>query len=119
MEVRIIPQKCCTGMSCNACRSTPSNARSLDKGTTGHYDVLAAAGARPIGVRNLIPGGGKRMEARRILGFCTMRNERRAGFVALAVLMLIALMTAAGLHAGTSAAGTVPAGKEAKNPFEG
>ena len=59
------------------------------------------------------------MEARRIFGFGTMRNERRAGFVALAVLMLIALMTAAGLHAGTPAAGTVPAGKEMKNPFEG
>jgi cytochrome c oxidase cbb3-type subunit 3 len=48
-----------------------------------------------------------------------MRNERRAGFGALAVLMLIALMTAAGLHAGTPAAGTVPAGKDVKNPFEG
>ena len=59
------------------------------------------------------------MEARRIFGFDTMRNERRAGFVALAVLMLIALMTAAGLHAGTPAAGTVPAGKDVKNPFEG
>ena len=59
------------------------------------------------------------MEARRIFGFGTMRNERRAGLVALAVLMLIALMTAAGLHAGTPAAGTVPAGKEVKNPFEG
>jgi cytochrome c oxidase cbb3-type subunit 3 len=59
------------------------------------------------------------MESRRILGFGTMWNERRAGFVALAVLMLIALMTAAGLHAGTPAAGTVPAGKEVKNPFEG
>jgi len=59
------------------------------------------------------------MEARRIFGFGTMRNERRAGFVALAVLMLIALMTAAGLHAGTPAAGTVPAGKDVKNPFEG
>ncbi|NTW60958.1 MAG: c-type cytochrome [Nitrospirae bacterium] len=59
------------------------------------------------------------MEARRILDFGTMRNARRAGFVALAVLMLIALMTAAGLHAGTTAAGTVPAGKEVKNPFEG
>jgi cytochrome c(L) len=59
------------------------------------------------------------MKARRIFGFGTMRNERRAGFVALAVLMLIALMTAAGLHAGTPAAGTVPAGKEVKNPFEG
>ena len=59
------------------------------------------------------------MEARRIFGFGTMRNKRRAGFVALAVLMLIALMTAAGLHAGTPAAGTVPAGKEVKNPFEG
>jgi cytochrome c(L) len=59
------------------------------------------------------------MEARRILGFGTMRNARWAGFVALAVLMLIALMTAAGLHAGTTAAGTVPAGKEMKNPFEG
>jgi cytochrome c(L) len=59
------------------------------------------------------------MEARRILGFGTMRNERRAGFVALAVLLLIALMTAAGLHAGTPVAGTVPAGKEVKNPFEG
>jgi len=59
------------------------------------------------------------MEPRRIFGFGTMRNERRAGFVALAVLMLIALMTAAGLHAGTPAAGTVPAGKEVKNPFEG
>ena len=59
------------------------------------------------------------MEARRILGFGTMRNSRWAGFVALAVLMLIALMTAAGLHAGTTAAGTVPAGKEMKNPLEG
>ena len=59
------------------------------------------------------------MEARRILGFGTMRNARWAGFVALAVLMLIALMTAAGLHAGSPAAGTVPAGKEMKNPFEG
>jgi cytochrome c oxidase cbb3-type subunit 3 len=59
------------------------------------------------------------MEARRIFGFGTMRNERRAGLVALAVLMLIALMTAAGLHAGTPAAGTVPAGKDVKNPFEG
>jgi cytochrome c oxidase cbb3-type subunit 3 len=59
------------------------------------------------------------MEARRIFGFGTMRNERRAGVGALAVLMLIALMTAAGLHAGTPAAGTVPAGKDVKNPFEG
>jgi cytochrome c oxidase cbb3-type subunit III len=59
------------------------------------------------------------MKARRILGFGTMRSERRAGFVALVVLMLIALMTAAGLHAGTPAAGTVPAGKDVKNPFEG
>jgi cytochrome c(L) len=59
------------------------------------------------------------MESRRILGFGTMRNERRAGLVALVVLMLIALITAAGLHAGTPAAGTVPAGKEVRNPFEG
>ena len=48
-----------------------------------------------------------------------MRNERRAGVVALAAILLIALVTAAGLHAGTPAAGTVPTGKEMKNPFEG
>lgn len=59
------------------------------------------------------------MEGGRILGFGTMRSNRRAGFVSLAVLMLIALMTAAGLHAGTQAAGAVPTGKEVKNPFEG
>jgi cytochrome c(L) len=59
------------------------------------------------------------MEARKRLGFGKMRSEQRAGFVALAVLMLIVLMTAAGLHAGTPASGSVPAGKEGKNPFEG
>jgi mono/diheme cytochrome c family protein len=59
------------------------------------------------------------METRRSLGLGTMRIERRAGVVALAAMLLIALVTAAGLHAGTPAAGTVPAGREVKNPFEG
>jgi cytochrome c(L) len=59
------------------------------------------------------------MKARRIFGFGTMRSERRTGFVALAALLLLSLTTTAGLHAGTPAAGTVPAGKDVKNPFEG
>jgi mono/diheme cytochrome c family protein len=59
------------------------------------------------------------MKAGRIFCFRTMRNEQRAGFVAVAILLLLYLTVTAGLHAGTSAAGTVPAGKEVKNPFEG
>jgi cytochrome c(L) len=59
------------------------------------------------------------MNAERMFGSGAMRGEQRAGFVALAVLLLLSLATAAGLHAGTPAAGNVPAGKEMKNPFEG
>jgi cbb3-type cytochrome c oxidase subunit III len=59
------------------------------------------------------------MKARRVFGIGTMRNERRAGLAALAALLLMSLMAAAGLHAGTMTAEAVPAGKEVKNPFEG
>ena len=59
------------------------------------------------------------MKAGRIFCFRTMRNEQRAGFVAVAMLLLLYLTVTAGLHAGTPAAGTVPAGKEVKNPYEG
>ena len=48
----------------------------------------------------------------------TMRGSA-AVVVVLAVLLLLSLITAAGLHAGTPAAGAVPAGKDVKNPFEG
>jgi len=59
------------------------------------------------------------MKARRMFGFGAMRSGRRAGFFALAVLLLLSLTAAAGLHAGTPAAGNVPAGKDVKNPYEG
>lgn len=59
------------------------------------------------------------METRRISGLGIMRNGRRAGFAAHAALLIIFLMTAAGLHAGTPAAGAGDAGKVMKNAFEG
>jgi cytochrome c oxidase cbb3-type subunit 3 len=41
------------------------------------------------------------------------------GMMFLAVLAVLSLVSAAGLHAGTAPAGSAPGGKEMKNPFAG
>ena len=56
----------------------------------------------------------------RISSIGAKRSGRRAGFAALAALLLLSLTATAGLYAGTpAAAGTGAAVQDVKNPYEG
>jgi cbb3-type cytochrome c oxidase subunit III len=48
-----------------------------------------------------------------------MKQKSMFGMMFLAVLAVLSLTSAAGLHAGTAPAGSAPASKEMKNPFAG
>jgi cbb3-type cytochrome c oxidase subunit III len=48
-----------------------------------------------------------------------MKQKSMFGMMFLAVLAVLSLTSAAGLHAGTAPAGSAPVGKEMKNPFAG
>jgi cytochrome c oxidase cbb3-type subunit 3 len=48
-----------------------------------------------------------------------MKQKSIFGMVSLAVLAVLSLASATGLHAGPAPAGSAPAGKEMKNPFAG
>ena len=59
------------------------------------------------------------MKGRKMTGSGTGRTVRRAGFGVLAAIALFSLFTAAGLQAATPPAGSAPAAKNVKNPYEG
>jgi cytochrome c oxidase cbb3-type subunit 3 len=59
------------------------------------------------------------MRIRRAFGNNAAQNQRKAGMRILVLLVVLSLVSAAGLYAGTSPAGNVPAAKDVKNPYEG
>jgi cytochrome c(L) len=59
------------------------------------------------------------MRIRRAFGNKTAQNRRKAGMLILALLVVLSLVSAAGLYAGTTPAGNIPAAKDVKNPYEG
>jgi len=54
-----------------------------------------------------------------VFGIAGALKERRLGMLILVVIAALSLVSAAGLQAGTTPAGSAPAGKDVKNPFDG
>jgi len=59
------------------------------------------------------------MRSRRSERSNSERNMKRMAMLMLGALLLLSVITTAGLHAGTPAAAPAPAGKDVKNPYEG